>query len=85
MLRMCNSSSLYDSKTLFKLTVKSLSLLELTLFTIVLTAVVAIILAFCKTFLIKPKSSRHAESKLTKEKTPSKLKETKKTEKSGKI
>lgn len=44
-----------------------MSPLGLTLFTVALTAVVAIILAFCKTFLIKSKPSKHEESAPKKE------------------
>ena len=64
---MSDSSCLYGSNALFKLTVKSMSLLGLTLFTVALTATVAIILAFCTTFLIKTKSSRRNKSALEKE------------------
>lgn len=86
---MCDSSCLYGSNALFRLTVKNMSLLELTLFTVALTAIVATILAFCKTFLIKSKSSKHDKSRLEKEaeekqKTNMKPKRTKKIEESTK-
>lgn len=86
---MCDSSCLYGSNALFKPTVKNMSLLGLTLFTVALTAIVAIILAFCTTFLIKSKSPKRDKSRLEKEseekgKTHTGRKGTKKLEKSTK-